>query len=181
MTYIDGFVLAVPTANKQKFIDHANLGDSVFMELGAVRILECWGDDIPDGKQTDFRRAVQATQAGGPVGEVIDASRSVLVQSGPFLRNADEVGELIVGVHQGHAVALKDVAQVRDGAPPAQRAVWWSTRDAQGRLVDQRIEMPVAQLCRDDSADLTDPRRQGLELHRAVPAWLADHGCDSPK
>ena len=60
MTYIDGFVIAVPTANRQKFIDHANLGDSVFMELGAVRILECWGDDVPDGKQTDFRRAVQA-------------------------------------------------------------------------------------------------------------------------
>lgn len=60
MTYIDGFVLAVPTANKQAFIDHAKLGDSVFMELGALRILECWGDDVPDGKQTDFHRAVQA-------------------------------------------------------------------------------------------------------------------------
>ncbi len=60
MTYIDGFVLAVPTASKQKFIDHANKADSVFMEMGALRILECWGDDVPDGKQTDFRRAVQA-------------------------------------------------------------------------------------------------------------------------
>jgi uncharacterized protein YbaA (DUF1428 family) len=62
MTYIDGFIFAVPTANKQKFIDHANLGDSVFMELGAVRILECWGDEVPEGKQTDFRRAVQAKE-----------------------------------------------------------------------------------------------------------------------
>ena len=60
MSYIDGFVIAVPTANKQKFIDHAKLGDGVFMDLGALRILECWGDDVPDGKQTDFRRAVQA-------------------------------------------------------------------------------------------------------------------------
>jgi uncharacterized protein YbaA (DUF1428 family) len=61
MSYIDGFVIAVPTANKQKFIDHAKSSDSVFMELGATRILECWGDDVPDGKLTDFRRAVQAT------------------------------------------------------------------------------------------------------------------------
>jgi|GEM_PF-112070 len=61
MTYIDGFVIAVPTANRQKFIDHANTGNSVFMELGALRILECWGDEVPEGKQTDFRRAVQAT------------------------------------------------------------------------------------------------------------------------
>ncbi len=60
MSYIDGFVIAVPTANKQKFIDHAKLGDSVFMELGATRILECWGDDVPAGKLTDFRMAVQA-------------------------------------------------------------------------------------------------------------------------
>lgn len=60
MSYIDGFVLAVPTANKEKFIAHARLGDSVFMDLGAVRVWECWGDDIPDGQQTDFRKAVQA-------------------------------------------------------------------------------------------------------------------------
>jgi uncharacterized protein YbaA (DUF1428 family) len=60
--YVDGFLIAVPTANKAKFIEHANKGDSVFMELGATRILECWGDDVPDGKVTDFRRAVKATQ-----------------------------------------------------------------------------------------------------------------------
>lgn len=60
MPYIDGFVIAVPTANKQKFIEHAQLGDSVFLDLGATRILECWGDDIPNGRLTDFRKAVQA-------------------------------------------------------------------------------------------------------------------------
>ena len=60
MTYIDGFVAAVPTANKQKFIDHAKKADSVFVELGANRVLECWGDDVPEGTVTDFRRAVQA-------------------------------------------------------------------------------------------------------------------------
>jgi uncharacterized protein YbaA (DUF1428 family) len=62
MPYIDGFVIAVPKANKQKFIDHAKKGDSVFTDLGATRILECWGDDVPDGKVTDFRRAVQAKE-----------------------------------------------------------------------------------------------------------------------
>jgi uncharacterized protein YbaA (DUF1428 family) len=60
MSYVDGFVLAVPTANKQKFIDHAKQFDSMFIELGATRILECWGDDVKAGKLTDFRRAVDA-------------------------------------------------------------------------------------------------------------------------
>ena len=61
MSYIDGFVLAVPTANKQTFIDYAHKFDSIFMEFGATRIIEGWGDDVPDGKVTDFRKAVQAT------------------------------------------------------------------------------------------------------------------------
>lgn len=61
MSYIDGFVIAVPTANRQKFIDHAERIDSVFIELGAIRVIEFWGDDVPDGKVTDFRRSVQAT------------------------------------------------------------------------------------------------------------------------
>jgi uncharacterized protein YbaA (DUF1428 family) len=62
MSYIDGFVIAVPKANKQKFIDHANMADGMFLEMGATRILECWGDDVPAGTTTDFRMAVKATE-----------------------------------------------------------------------------------------------------------------------
>ena len=60
MSYIDGFVIAVPTANKQKFTDHASYADDMFIEMGALRVVECWGDDLPDGKTTDFRMAVKA-------------------------------------------------------------------------------------------------------------------------
>ena len=62
MSYIDGFVIACPKSNKEKFIEHANLGDSVFMELGALRIVECWGDDVPTGHITDFGMAVKAEE-----------------------------------------------------------------------------------------------------------------------
>ena len=62
MAYIDGFVIACPEANKQKFIDHANLADNMFIEMGATRVVECWGDDVPDGTSTDFRMAVKAEE-----------------------------------------------------------------------------------------------------------------------
>jgi uncharacterized protein YbaA (DUF1428 family) len=60
MSYIDGFVIAVPTASKENFISYADHFDTIFLEFGATRILECWGDDVPNGTVTDFRKAVQA-------------------------------------------------------------------------------------------------------------------------
>lgn len=60
MSYIDGFLIAVPTANKEKFIAHGNKVDTIFTEMGATRVVECWADDVPVGKVTDFPKAVQA-------------------------------------------------------------------------------------------------------------------------
>ncbi|KAB7770835.1 DUF1428 domain-containing protein [Xanthomonas maliensis] len=60
MSYVDGFVIAVPTANKAQFLAHAREGDALIVQYGALRVVECWGDDVPQGQQTDFMRAVQA-------------------------------------------------------------------------------------------------------------------------
>jgi uncharacterized protein YbaA (DUF1428 family) len=59
MTYVDGFVAAVPTANREAYREHAEVAAAVFKEHGAVSVVECWGDDVPEGKVTSFPMAVQ--------------------------------------------------------------------------------------------------------------------------
>ena len=60
MSYVEGFVLAVPTARREEYRRHAAEAAPMFAEFGVTRMVEAWGDDVPDGKVTDFKRAVQA-------------------------------------------------------------------------------------------------------------------------
>lgn len=57
--YIDGFVLAVPTHNRDSYIALASLAAGVFKEHGALSVVEGWGDDVPEGEITSFPMAVK--------------------------------------------------------------------------------------------------------------------------
>jgi len=59
MSYVDGFIFAVPNANREQFRKHAQSAAHIFKEFGALSIAECWGDDVPDGKLTSFPMAVK--------------------------------------------------------------------------------------------------------------------------
>ena len=58
--YVDGFVLPVPEARREDYLALARKAAGKFDHYGASRVVEAWGDDVPDGKVTDFRRAVKA-------------------------------------------------------------------------------------------------------------------------
>ena len=62
MTYVDGFVLAVPADRKEAFREHAQSLQPFFREHGVTRVVEAWDDDVHEGKLTDFRRAVKAEE-----------------------------------------------------------------------------------------------------------------------
>lgn len=59
MNYVDGFVIAVPTARRDDYRKFAELAAPIFREVGALQVVECWGDDVPDGKLTSFPMAVK--------------------------------------------------------------------------------------------------------------------------
>lgn len=62
MSYVDGFVAAVPTANKEKYIEHSNITAEMFKDHGAIKVVETWGDEVPDGEVTSFPMAVKCKE-----------------------------------------------------------------------------------------------------------------------
>ena len=59
MNYVDGFIAAVPTANREAYIEHARKFGLIFREYGALSVVDCWGDDVHEGKLTSFTMAVK--------------------------------------------------------------------------------------------------------------------------
>ena len=59
MDSIDRFVTPVPTAKRAAYLDPARQAAVLFKEFGALRVVECWGDDVPDGRLPSFPIAVK--------------------------------------------------------------------------------------------------------------------------
>ncbi|MEO8754853.1 MAG: efflux RND transporter permease subunit, partial [Casimicrobiaceae bacterium] len=93
-------------------------GRAVVVEIDPGRMASS-GVTVPD-----LRTALRSANLALPVGELLVANRAVAVESGPFLKDARDVAELVVGVRHGRPVFLQNVATVRDGPLPASRYVW---------------------------------------------------------
>ncbi|MCL4165390.1 UNVERIFIED_CONTAM: hypothetical protein GTU68_045970 [Idotea baltica] len=62
MSYVDGFVAAVPTAKKEQYIEYAKKMGQVCKEYGVLSVIDNWGDDVPNGEVTSFPMAVQCEE-----------------------------------------------------------------------------------------------------------------------
>lgn len=76
----------------------------------------------------ELRQALQSANLGAPVGDLLGGDRAVALEAGPYLRDARDVGTLVVRVQGGKPVFLQDVARVVDGPLPPQRYVWHGTK-----------------------------------------------------
>ncbi|MBK6471273.1 MAG: efflux RND transporter permease subunit [Betaproteobacteria bacterium] len=92
----------------------------------------------------DLRQALQSANLGLPVGELIAGNRAVALEAGPFLQQASEVGDLVVGVRNAKPVFLREVATVRDGALPAQRYVWHGVAGKDGAPASDHPAVTIA-------------------------------------
>ncbi len=93
-------------------------GSAVMVRIDPARMA---GSGITVG---DMRTALQSVNLGLPVGELIAGNKSVAIEAGPFLEQAREVGDLVVGVRAGKPVFMKDVADIQDGPMPSRNYVW---------------------------------------------------------
>ena len=60
MTYFEGFIVPVPEANRDAYRKTAQDFANLVRDLGVQRQVEAWDSDVPEGKVTDFRKAVDA-------------------------------------------------------------------------------------------------------------------------
>ena len=104
MSYVDGFLLAVPDDKRDAYREMAAKSWTLFEEWGAIRHVECWGDDVPDGDTTDFKRALRA-EAGEtvvlawieyPSKEVRDAAQKKMAED-PRMKQLGEQMQFVDG------------------------------------------------------------------------------------
>jgi multidrug efflux pump subunit AcrB len=85
---------------------------------------------------TEVQAIVNAANAGSPVGDLLIGDKTLAIETGPFLRNARDVGDLVLGIRQGSPVFLSDVARIVDGPAQPERMVWQAKRSAQATGLD---------------------------------------------
>ena len=114
----------------------------------------------------DLRSALQSANMGMPVGELISGNQTVAVEAGPFLMQASDVAELMVGVRGGKPLFLKDVAEVNDGPLPPSRYVWHGKAEANGGGEYPAVTLLVTKKPGENAIDVANAVMQRVEQLR---------------
>ncbi len=122
----------------------------------------------------DLRQALQSANLGMPVGDLVAGNRSVAIEAGPYLAQASDVADLVVGVRDGKPVFLKDVAEVRDGPPPASRYAWYGQSGKNGGAEYPAVTLTVTKKPGENAIDVANGVARRVEQLRntVIPAGV---------
>lgn len=192
MTYVEGFIVAVPKANRELYRSHASGAAPLFHEFGATRMVEAWASDVPDGKVTDFRKAVQAKEDEDvvfsffeyPSKEARDAANQRMMTDERMKQMGAEMpfdGKRMIF---GGFASLLDEGARRGGyidgfvlpVPHANRQAYYDMAEKAARTFEKHGSLRLVEAWGDDIPDgkLTDFRRavQAKEDENVVFSWL---------
>ena len=117
----------------------------------------------------DMRNALQSANLGLPVGELLAGNKSVSIESGPFLEQAREVADLVVGVHAGKPVFMKDVADIEDGPLPSTRYAWYGQAKKDGGAEYPAVTLTITKKPGENAIDVGNAVMRRVEqLHNTV-------------
>ena len=116
----------------------------------------------------DLSRALQSANSGMPAGSLLSGGESVAVDGGNLLTGAEEVADLVVGVHGGRPVFLRNVATITDGTPSPERYVWYGT-SGKGATEYPAVTLSVTKKPGENAVDVTSRLRTRIaELKNSV-------------
>lgn len=121
---------------------------------------------------TEVRQALASASAGAPLGDLVRGNRAIAVESSGFLNGAREVATLLVGVHDGKPVFLRDIAAVRDGPPPSQRYAWYAAAGDDGWSEQPAVTIEITKKPGENAIDVADALLRRVEALRntVIPA-----------
>ena len=140
-------------------------GRAVMIEIDPARLA---GSGVT---VADLRKALLSANAGMPVGELLSGNRAVALEAGPYFENAQDLAELVVGVRNAKPVFLQDVANLRDGAPPAGQYVWHGTA-GQEHAEYPAVTIAVTKKPGENAIDVADAVMRRVEIlkNTVIPA-----------
>jgi multidrug efflux pump subunit AcrB len=143
-------------------------GRAVMVEIDPARMAGA-GVTVPD-----LQQALASANAGLPIGDLTSGNRAVALEAGPFLRQASDVADLVVGVHAAKPVFLRDVATVRDGPLPPSRYVWYGSAARAGAPAADypAVTIAVTKKAGENAIDVADAvmKRASVLRNTVIPA-----------
>lgn len=113
----------------------------------------------------DVRTALSSANMGMPVGDLLSGNQRVEIVAGQFLTNAQDVGELIIGVHDAKPVFLREIAEVVDGPLPAASYVWLG-QAGEGAQEYPAVTVSVTKKAGENAIDIANALKQRMDVLR---------------